>query len=74
MKIKAIIIDDEPLAIDVLKKFSETIDYISIEGTFTNPLDAVKYLTENAVDLVFCFASIFNDAILCIRWNSNYHS
>lgn len=53
MKIKAIIIDDEPLAIDVLKKFSETIDYISIEGTFTNPLDAIKYLAENAVDLVF---------------------
>ncbi|WP_395632502.1 LytR/AlgR family response regulator transcription factor [Flavobacterium sp.] len=53
MKIKAIIIDDEPLAIDVLKKFSETIDYIRIEGTFTNPLDAIKYLTENTVDLVF---------------------
>jgi DNA-binding LytR/AlgR family response regulator len=53
MKIKGIIIDDEPLAIDVLKKYSDTIDYVEIVGTFTNPLEAIKFLTENTVDLVF---------------------
>ena len=53
MKIKAIIIDDEPLAIDILKKYSDTIDYIAIEGTFTNPLEAVKFLSENNIDLIF---------------------
>jgi DNA-binding LytR/AlgR family response regulator len=53
MKIKVVIIDDEPLAIDVLKNYSDTIDYIEILGTFTNPLEAIKYLSENIVDLVF---------------------
>lgn len=53
MKIKAIIIDDEPLAIDVLKKYSDTIDYIEIIETFTHPLTAIKFLSENKIDLVF---------------------
>jgi DNA-binding LytR/AlgR family response regulator len=53
MKVKAIIIDDEPLAIDVLKNFSNTIDYIEIAGTFTNPLEAINFLSENRIDLVF---------------------
>jgi DNA-binding LytR/AlgR family response regulator len=53
MKIKAIIIDDEPLALDVLKNFSSTIDYLQIEGTFTNPLEAIKFLSENSIDLIF---------------------
>lgn len=53
MKIKTIIIDDEPLAIDILKKYSETIDYINIVGTFTNPLTAIKFLSENRIDLIF---------------------
>lgn len=53
MKIKAIIIDDEPLAIDVLKNFSETIEYLEVRGTFTNPLDAIKFLSENKIDLIF---------------------
>lgn len=53
MKIKVIIIDDEPLAIEVLKKFTDTIEYLHIEGTFTNPLDAIKFLSENKIDLVF---------------------
>jgi DNA-binding LytR/AlgR family response regulator len=53
MKIKAIIIDDEPLAIDVLVNFSGTIDYLAIEGTFTNPLEAIKFLSEHRIDLIF---------------------
>jgi DNA-binding LytR/AlgR family response regulator len=53
MKIKAIIIDDEPLAIDVLKNFSDTIEHLEIKGTFTNALDAIKFLSENKIDLIF---------------------
>jgi DNA-binding LytR/AlgR family response regulator len=53
MKINAIIIDDEPLAIDVLKNFSDTIDYLNISKTFTNPVEAIKFLSENKVDLIF---------------------
>lgn len=53
MKINAIIIDDEPLAIDVLKKFSDTIDYLNLTKTFTNPVEAIKFLSENKIDLIF---------------------
>ncbi|OYU80715.1 MAG: DNA-binding response regulator [Flavobacterium sp. BFFFF1] len=53
MRINTVIIDDEPLAIEVLKKFSETTQGIEIVATFTNPVAAIKYLSENKVDLVF---------------------
>ncbi len=53
MKINAIIIDDEPLAIDVLISYAGTIDYLHIMATFTNPVEAIRFLTEHNVDLVF---------------------
>lgn len=53
MKIKTLIIDDEPLGIDVIKNFAATIDYIEITATFTNPLEAIKFLSENKIDLIF---------------------
>lgn len=53
MKIKTLIIDDEPLGIDVIKNYASTLDYIEIIATFTNPLEAVKFLSENKIDLIF---------------------
>jgi len=53
MKIKAIIVDDEPLAIEILKKYSDTIDYLEILGTFTNPLEAIRFISKETIDLVF---------------------
>ncbi len=53
MKIKAIIVDDEPLAIEILKKYSDTIDYLEILGTFTNPLEAIRFISKEAIDLIF---------------------
>ena len=53
MKIKAIIIDDEPLAIEILKKYSDTIDYLEILGTFTNPLEAIRFISKETIDLIF---------------------
>lgn len=51
---RCIIIDDEPLAIDVLIDYCEKLDFLEVEGTFTNPLDALSLLTEKSVDLIFC--------------------
>ncbi len=51
---KCIIIDDEPLAIDVLTDYCEKIDFLGVEGTFTNPLDAISTITEKKIDLIFC--------------------
>ncbi|SDQ97945.1 LytR/AlgR family response regulator transcription factor [Flagellimonas zhangzhouensis] len=51
---KCIIIDDEPLAIDVLVDYCQKMDFISLEGTFTNPLEAIAVIKEKNIDLIFC--------------------
>lgn len=48
-----IIIDDEPLAINVIKNHLELVNEIEIMDTFHNALDALSYLNENEVDLIF---------------------
>lgn len=51
---KCIIIDDEPLAIDVLVDYCQKMDFITLEGTFTNPLEAISMIKEKKIDLIFC--------------------
>lgn len=53
MKIKCLIIDDEPLAINVIKSHLEYVQDIEISGTFENAIDALNYLHEQSVDLIF---------------------
>lgn len=48
-----IIIDDEPNAIDVLKRYAEQTPFLNLRQTFRNPLKAIGYLQEEQVDLVF---------------------
>lgn len=50
---RCFIIDDEPLAIDVVESFLEKIGGMEIVGKTTNPLDAVTQLSQKQVDLVF---------------------
>ncbi|TKD59343.1 LytTR family DNA-binding domain-containing protein [Flavobacterium sp. ASW18X] len=51
--INTILIDDEPLAIEILKEYAAQVPQIKILDTFTNPLNANAYLQENKVDLIF---------------------
>ncbi|MBO0320727.1 response regulator transcription factor [Muricauda sp. CAU 1633] len=51
---KCIIIDDEPLAIDVLMEYCQKVDFVELEGTFTNPLEAISVIKERKIDLIFC--------------------
>ncbi|RIV71938.1 LytR/AlgR family response regulator transcription factor [Flagellimonas aequoris] len=51
---KCIIIDDEPLAIDVLMDYCRKLDFVELEGTFTNPLEAISVIKEKKIDLIFC--------------------
>lgn len=51
--IKAIAIDDEPLALQVLQEHAAKINFLSIEQSFTNPLEAIEYLRHCQVDVVF---------------------
>jgi DNA-binding LytR/AlgR family response regulator len=51
--IRAIAIDDEPPALKVIEKFCEKIDFITLEKTFTQPTEALKYLRKFPIDLLF---------------------
>lgn len=48
-----IIIDDEPNAIDVLKRYVEQTPFLHLLQSFRNPIKAAGYLHEAHVDLVF---------------------
>lgn len=48
-----IIIDDEPLALGIVKSYCEELGGIEVIGTFTNPLESMELFQEGNVDLVF---------------------
>ena len=50
---KCIIIEDEPLAIDLLEDHVSKIDHVELLDSFTNPIDAIHFLKTNKVDLIF---------------------
>lgn len=51
--IQAIALDDEPLALEVIRQLCERIDYINLIQVFTQVSKAEKYLKKFPVDLVF---------------------
>ena len=52
MKLKCLIIDDEPVARKVLQEFIEDIEYLELAGQAENPLKAMKLLREKEVDIL----------------------
>lgn len=53
MKFSCYIIDDEPLAIEVLESHLEKINRIEVKDSFQNAVKAFEALQENPVDLLF---------------------
>ena len=53
MKLNCVIIDDEPLAANLLESYAERTSYIHLVGAFNNAVDGMKAIRENSVDLVF---------------------
>jgi len=53
MKLKCIIIDDEPVARKVLQEFIEEIGYLVLLGQAENPLKAIPLLNDNEIDIIF---------------------
>jgi DNA-binding LytR/AlgR family response regulator len=51
--IKTIAIDDEPLALQLVKGYIEKTPGLELTGTFDNPLDAVEFMAQEQVDLIF---------------------
>ena len=53
MKIKAVALDDEPLALKVIEAYCNRLDYIDLQKVFTKTGDAMEYLENFPVDLIF---------------------
>jgi DNA-binding LytR/AlgR family response regulator len=53
MKLKCIIIEDEPVARKVIQEFIEEIDFLELKGYAENPLKAMPLLDGHDVDIVF---------------------
>lgn len=51
--IKAVAIDDESIALKVIENFCKDIDFISLEKTFSDAKEGLKYLNKFPVDLLF---------------------
>ncbi len=53
MKLRCIIIDDEPLAIDLLKSYVEQTPYLELVATFENPLAAMETLRSGNIQVLY---------------------
>lgn len=53
MTIKCVAIDDEPLALDIVKKYCSQVPFLELIKTFDNAIDSIDFLTKNKVDLLF---------------------
>lgn len=53
MKLKCVIIDDEPLAIDLLKSYVVKTPFLELVGTFNNALSAIGTISEQQIDVIF---------------------
>ena len=53
MIINCLIIDDEPLAINVIKNHIKEIDNINVIDTFNSAINALNFMKSNTVDLLF---------------------
>jgi DNA-binding LytR/AlgR family response regulator len=53
MQINCIAIDDEPLALSKLEGFINKVPDLKLISTFDNAIEAIGWLKENSVDLIF---------------------
>lgn len=51
--IKTITIDDEPLALQLVEGYIEKTPGLILVGKFDNPLDAIDFMNEENIDLIF---------------------
>ncbi len=52
-KIKCLIIDDEPPARDILKKYVTNVELLHLAGECSNAVETLSFLQNNSVDLLF---------------------
>ena len=53
MKLKCLIVEDEPIAQDILKSYIDKTDFFEVSAQLSNAIDAFGFLQNNAVNLLF---------------------
>jgi two-component system, LytTR family, response regulator len=51
--LRAIAIDDEPVALDVIRRHCRSISFIDLQAGFTDPHQAIAWLQKDQTDLLF---------------------
>ena len=49
----AIAIDDEPIALEIIKSHASKVPFVNLDATFTDAFKALEYLQREPVDLIF---------------------
>lgn len=50
---KAIAIDDEPIALDIIRSHAAKVTFLELKATFTDAFQALDYLQRENIDLIF---------------------
>jgi len=50
---KAIAIDDEPIALEIIKAHAAKVPFLTLKATFTDAFQALEYLQKESIDLIF---------------------
>jgi two-component system, LytTR family, response regulator len=53
MIINCIAVDDEPLALNIIKNYVSRIPFLNLQKTFSDGISVIDYLSSNEVDLIF---------------------
>ena len=51
--LKAIVVDDEPMAAEVIRGLTDKVTFVELTGFFNNAFDALGFLHQHKVDLIF---------------------
>jgi two-component system LytT family response regulator len=50
---RAIAIDDEPIALEIIKSMAAKVPFLELKATFTDAFKALEYLQKESIDLLF---------------------
>jgi len=53
MKLRCLIVEDEPIGQEIIRSYIDRVDFLEVQGRFRNALEAFTWLQSNSVDLLF---------------------
>ncbi len=51
--IRCLVVDDKPLALDILIDYVSKVPFLQLTGALDNPIDALQEVAAHSVELVF---------------------